>query len=151
MQVQANAISRASTSYTLSVVRLAPPEHSHIAELNASIKGSTFSLCSDNPLAESWPVLDEAGEMRDPVGSGPPGQCLPETTLPLNVSSETETVLLHLRLLYPHVQVGSPALTGPRPVPCKLQLHNTSLQHFLGPYSNESLLPGMCVHSSLKI
>lgn len=54
MRTQVNDTTSAadsSSTYTLSLVRLAPPEHSFMAELNASVKGSTYSLCSDYPSA----------------------------------------------------------------------------------------------------
>ena len=97
----------ASSMYTLSVVRLAPPEHSRMAELNVSIKGATYSLCSDDPLAEPVPEFDEAGEPVEPTGAGLlPSPCQTDPTMWLNVSHDTDTVLLHPRLLFPHVQVS---------------------------------------------
>ena len=90
--------------YTLSVIRLAPPEHSYMAELNVTIKGYTYSLCSDTPWAEAVPEYDDSGEPLDGVIQiAPP--CQVEPAMQLNVSHDTETVLLHPSLLFPDVQV----------------------------------------------
>lgn len=102
----AQVLNNASTAtYTLSIVRLAPPEHSYMAELNATVKGAVFSLCSDAPSAEPMPELNEAGEPIE--GTNPPsvGSCVTEGIMWLNVSHDTETVMLHPRLLFPDVQV----------------------------------------------
>ncbi|KAK9813648.1 hypothetical protein WJX73_001491 [Symbiochloris irregularis] len=98
----ANSTADSSSTYTLSLVRLSPPDHSFIAELNASVKGSTFSLCSDAPSAEGWPELDDAGSLAE--SPGPPGPCVAGTTMAMNVTYDTETVFLQPRLLFPDIQ-----------------------------------------------
>ena len=89
--------------YTLSIIRLSPIEHSYMAELNVTVKGVTYALCSDDPLAEAVPEFDESG---DPLGSyGAPPPCRVEPMMWLNVSYATENVFLHPSLLFPDIQV----------------------------------------------
>lgn len=89
--------------YTLSVIRLAPEEHAHLAELNASIKGSTYSVCSVDPASEGVPEFDDKGV---PINSpGPAPLCQADAYMQLNVSQDTDSVILHPSLLFPDVQV----------------------------------------------
>lgn len=91
-----------SSMYTLSVIRLAPEEHAHLAELNASIKGSTYSVCSVDPASEGVPEFDDKGV---PINSpGPAPLCQADAYMQLNVSQDTDSVILHPSLLFPDVQ-----------------------------------------------
>eukprot|EP00884_Botryococcus_braunii_P021518 jgi/Botrbrau1/804/Bobra.0352s0001.1 len=118
---RASPSSSRSDAYTLSIVRLANPEHAVLAELNVTDSShASYAVCSDDPDAERPPTDDCCARMRCCLHEAAPGclrqsdcgakegegvpECEPNTSMWLNVSSSVEWVLLQPWLRWPHLE-----------------------------------------------
>ncbi len=95
--------------YSLSVVRLANPQHAQLALINVTDSSQTvYTVCAstaeDSPTAYSA-QSEPLGDFADGVESSSPGVslCEPDVSLAVNVSSKTKWVSLQPGLLYPDV------------------------------------------------
>jgi len=96
--------------YSLSVVRLANPQHAQLALINVTdstqavhtVCASTAQVSPTAYLPQPESAEDDSGAGGDSPSSGVPS-CDPDTPLGVNVSSETKWVSLQPGLLYPDV------------------------------------------------
>ena len=96
--------------YSLSVVRLANPQHAQLALINVTDSTqAVYTVCASTAQAlptaySSQPesAEDDSGAGGDAASSGVP-RCDPDTPLGVNVSSETKWLSLQPGLLYPDV------------------------------------------------
>lgn len=94
--------------YSLSVVRLANPQHAQLALINVTDSTQTvYPVCAStalDSLSQSRSDGSAAAADEDSDESSEPPLCSPDTALAVNVSSETKWVSLQPGLLYPEVE-----------------------------------------------
>ncbi len=97
-------------TYSLSVVRLANPQHAQLALINVTdstqavhtVCASTAQASPTAYLSQPESAEDDSGAGGDSASSGVPS-CDPDTPLGVNVSSGTKWLSLQPGLLYPDV------------------------------------------------
>ena len=94
--------------YSLSVVRLANPQHAQLALVNVTDSTKTvYAVCASTAQNSLSPSPSEGSAAAADEGSNEssePPLCSPDTALGVNVSSETKWVSLQPGLLYPEVE-----------------------------------------------
>lgn len=96
--------------YSLSVVRLADPQHAQLALINVTDSTqAVHTVCASTAEVSTTAYLpqpESAEDASDAGGDAPSNEvpsCNPDTPLGVNVSSETKWVSLQPGLLYPDV------------------------------------------------
>ena len=89
--------------YSLSVVRLADPQHAQLALINVTDSTQTvYTVCASTTQDSTTPYSAQAESAE--TDSAGVSTCDPDTSLAVNVSSETNWVSLQPSLLYPDVE-----------------------------------------------